>query len=115
MIKTNSKMLKREIPFSIIFTRLSAAIITKTAKHLSLEFERLNIDTFSTALIEREAFRSIFSFGGSISTLESKNNKSKESINKTALNAKAFSDEVKSKLKKIILGSRLKEEAINNG
>ncbi len=102
MIKNSSRMIGREIPFAVLFNRLSAAIITKTGRHLAEEFEGSGIDVFKCSLIERESFKSIFSFGGSIYTLGAKNKREQESIDKAGDNAKLFTEEVKRRLKQDI-------------
>src|SRR5581483_8760365 len=56
--------------FSILYTRTSSAIRTKTLSHVQNEFQKNNIPSFRTHLHEREAFRALFSFGGSLETLD---------------------------------------------
>ena len=101
LIKRQEKLLKRCIPCSVLFTRTSAAIQPRTYKHIVKEFELAKIDLFQSSLIDREAFRAIRSFGGSINDLDSKE---VSSIDKAAENAHAFTQEVKIKLKHILNG-----------
>src|SRR3954453_10437907 len=70
LIKQQEKAFRKTIPFSILYTRTSAAIRTKTLSHVQNEFQKNNIPSFRTHLHEREAFRALFSFGGSLETLD---------------------------------------------
>ena len=98
-IKYGAQIARREIPFSVLFTRLSAAIITKTGKHLAAEFDGAGIDVFKCSLIDREAFKSIFSFGGGVNDLEASTKSAQVSINKAVDNARLYAEEVKQHLK----------------
>lgn len=101
-IQYGARVAGREIPFSVLFTRLSAAIITKTGKHLAAEFEGAGVDVFKCSLIDREPFRSIFSFGGAINDLEASDKRAQASINKGADNARLYAEEVKQHLQQTI-------------
>ena len=94
-IKYGARIANRDISFAILFTRLSAAIITKTSKHIAEQFAQAKINVFKCSLIDREAFKSIFSFGGSINELHAPDAKTKLSREKTAENARLFAAEVK--------------------
>jgi len=183
-IQYSARVAGRKIPFTVLFTRLSAAIITKTGKHLAAEFDGAGIDLFECwgfgnngtknpvkschplkrqcwldlsenivlrhrmgdrqivskwllkiygkpcrkllmygnhvfmilrhpltgfsvplfpkpqcSLIDREAFKSVFSYGGTVNSLEGSTKREQESIKKAAENAKFFAEEVKRKLK----------------
>lgn len=98
-IQYSARVAGRKIAFSVLFTRLSAAIITKTGKHLATEFDGAGVDLFHCSLIDREAFKSVFSYGGAVNSLEGTTKREQESINKAADNAKIFAEEVKLKLK----------------
>ena len=98
-IKYSSKVSGRNIAYSVLFTRLSAAIITKTGRHLAADFDSSGVDLFDCALIDREAFKSVFSFGGTVNELEASTKREQVSIEKAAENARVFAGEVKRKLK----------------
>jgi chromosome partitioning protein len=72
LIRQQEKAFRKAIPFSILYTRTSSAIRTKTLSHVQNEFERNNIPCFRTHLHEREAFRALFSFGGSLESLDAR-------------------------------------------
>jgi chromosome partitioning protein len=98
-IQYSARVSGRKIPFAVLFTRLSGAIITKTGKYLAAEFDGAGVDLFDCSLIDREAFKSVFSYGGTINGLEASTKREQESINKAADNARIFAEEVKRKLK----------------
>jgi chromosome partitioning protein len=98
-IQYSARVAGRKIPFAVLFTRLSAAIITKTGKYLAAEFDGAGVDLFECSLIDREAFKSVFSYGGTVNGLEGSTKREQESIKKAADNAKIFAEEVKRKLK----------------
>lgn len=97
-IQYAARIARRGIPFAVLFSRMSAAIITKTARHLAAEFEAGGVDLFESSLIDREAFKSVFAFGGTVNTLEAANQREALSIQKAAENARGFAEEVKRKL-----------------
>jgi chromosome partitioning protein len=101
-IKYGAQIARREIPFSVLFTRLSAAIITKTSKYLAAEFDGAGVDVFKCSLIDREAFRSIFSFGGAVNDLEASSKGAQASIDKSAGNVRFYAEEVKQHLQKTL-------------
>lgn len=95
LIKRQEKVLRRDIPFSILLTRTHPAITPRTLKHIIKEFTEANIDIFKSSLIDREAFRAIRSFGGTVNQL---NPKEVSGIEKSIDNARSFAEEVKQKL-----------------
>lgn len=101
-IRNSGRMIGREIPYSVLFVRTSAAILTNTAKHLQSEFEGAGLDLLSVSLIEREAFRSIFSFGGSVNSLKVSTKREQEAKDKAAANTRELAAEIKRKLKAAI-------------
>ncbi len=98
-IKYSSKVSGRDIAYSVLFTRVSAAITTKTGKHLAEDFDRSGVDVFTCSLIDREPFKSVFAFGGTVNELEAGNKREQASIDKASDNANIFASEVKRKLK----------------
>jgi len=114
MVKNSARMVNHEIPFSVLFTRLSAAIITKTGQHLAAQFDGAGIDVFKCSLIDREAFKSIFSFGGSVNDLEAKDKKAHASRDKAAANAQLFAEEVKQHLKAHMERQQVEKEVLAN-
>ena len=69
LIRQQEKAFGRTIPHAVLFTRTSAAIKPRTLQHIRGEFEAHGVPALQTQLHEREAFRAIFSFGGTVDTL----------------------------------------------
>ena len=69
LIRQQEKAFGRRIPYAVLFTRTSAAIKPRTLQHIRAEFERHGVPAFETQMHEREAFRAIFSFGGTVEGL----------------------------------------------
>ena len=99
LIKRSGRLANREIPFSVLFTRTSAAITPKGLKYYMSQFEEAGVDLFASSLIDREAFRAIRSFGGIVNDLDPSE---VSGIEKTAMNAQAYANEVMQKLKRSV-------------
>lgn len=65
LIRQQEKAFTRKIPYSILFTRTSAAIRPRTLQHIQAEFRKHGIRAFQIQIHERDAFKALFSFGGS--------------------------------------------------
>ena len=70
LIRQQEKAFSRKIPFAILFTRTNPALRPRTLVHIQQEFYKHGIRAFETQLHEREAYRSLFSFGGTLETLD---------------------------------------------
>jgi chromosome partitioning protein len=70
LIRRQEKAFGRNIPHAVLFTRTSAAIRPRTLQHIRGELERAGVPILMTQMHEREAFRAIFSFGGTLRTLQ---------------------------------------------
>lgn len=95
----------KKIPAAILYTRTNAAIRPKTLLHLQEQLRARGVDTFKTELNEREAYRAIFSFGG---TLEALNPKNVGGLEKALANASEYAAEVVA-----MLESHRKAEVVN--
>ena len=69
LIKAQERIAGRPIPFAVLFTRSNPAIQPKTQRHIEERFAELSVPVLETRLYDREAFRAIFSFGGTLSGL----------------------------------------------
>ena len=87
LIRQQEKVFAKHIPYSILFTRTSTAIRPRTLQHIQEEFRRQNIRSFQTQMQEREAFRALFSFGG---TLEALDRRQVSNVDGAIVNARAF-------------------------
>lgn len=91
LITQQEKAFGRKIPYAVLFSRTSGAIRPRTLQHIKDEFSRHNVPSFTAHLHEREAFKAIFSFGG---TLESLNGKQVANLPSAIQNARALTEEI---------------------
>lgn len=96
LIAQQERAFGKKIPYAILFSRTSEAIRPRTLQHIKAEFAKHGVSAFTTHLHEREAFRAIFSFGG---TLESLNSRQVANPQAAIQNARALTDEVVSHLR----------------
>ena len=97
LVKQQEKAFRRKIPHAILFTRTKAAIKTRSFADIHEQLVRANITLFQTQLMEREVYRSLFSFGG---TLESLAANDVYKLNDAIINARSFAGEVYDMVKK---------------
>lgn len=69
LIRQQEKAFARRIPHTVLFTRTSTAIRPRLLGHIREELRAADVPILSTQMHEREAFRAIFSFGGTLDTL----------------------------------------------
>ena len=96
LIRQQEKAFGRTILFAILFTRTSAAIRPRTLAHIEGQFQEHQIAIFNAQIHEREAYRAIFSFGGTLSTLDKRQ---VSNLASARMNALAFTGEVIEKLR----------------
>jgi chromosome partitioning protein len=97
LVRSQEKAFGRLIPFTILFTRTSVAIRTRTFQSIEDEFASKGIPMLRTHINEREAYRAIFSFGGTVQTLSEAD---VSNIKGAMINPHAYVGEVVSLLKK---------------
>lgn len=97
LIRQQEKAFGRAIAYSVLFTRTSAAIRPRTLQHIRAELNEAGIPIFRTQMHEREAFRAIFSFGG---TLENLHSAQVGGLEGAMQNAREFATEVVALLRK---------------
>lgn len=71
LIRSQERAFGRTIPFAVLFTRVSAAIPTRTLKSIQADFREAGVPMFRTQLVERAAYRELFMFGGDLYHLDS--------------------------------------------
>jgi chromosome partitioning protein len=91
LIRQQEKAFGRGIAYAVLLTRTSAAIRPRTLQHIRGELERAGVPIFKTQMHEREAFRAIFSFGGSVEDLQASQ---VGGLDSAITNARAFAAEV---------------------
>jgi chromosome partitioning protein len=96
LIRQQERAFRKTIPFAILFTRTNSALRPRTLVHIQAEFHKHNIQAFQTQLHEREAYRALFSFGG---TLESLDPRQVGNLEKAIANAREYAAEVVAKLR----------------
>lgn len=96
LIRQQEKAFARMIPYAVLFTRTSTAIKPRTFQHIRSEFSDHGVPAFQTQMHERDAFRAIFSFGG---TLESLDPTQVSNVTAAVANGRAFAAEVITKLR----------------
>ncbi len=103
LIRQQEKAFGRRIPYAVLLTRTSAAIQPRTLRHIRAELEGAGVPIFETQMHEREAFRAIFSFGGTVESLKPDQVGGLEGAIK---NARAFAAEAVTMLKHEPIGER---------
>lgn len=101
LIRQQEKAFAKKIPYAILFTRTSAAIKPRTLQHIQDEFKKYGILSFHTQINEREAYRALFSFGG---TLEGLNPQHVSNLDAAIINARSFAGEVVTMLRETVTG-----------
>lgn len=96
LVRAQEKAFKRTIPFAVLFTRTSAAIRPRTLLSIEAEFAENQVWVLDTQIHEREAYRAIFAFGGTLATLDATQ---VTNIPAAIKNARAFVTEVVALLK----------------
>lgn len=66
LLKTQEKSTGRTIPFAILYTRTNPAIRTRNLALIQDQFQKHNILAFRTHLHEREAFKALQTYGGTL-------------------------------------------------
>ena len=72
LVRQQERAFGRRIPYAVLLTRTSAAIRPRTLQHIREEMARNEVPVLNTQMHEREAFRAIFSFGGALRGLNSR-------------------------------------------
>jgi chromosome partitioning protein len=97
-IRFQEKNYRRVIPFAVLFTQTRPAIRPRTQVSIETELSEQGIPMFGTQLHERDPYRAIFSFGGTLSGLDPKQVRG---IDAAIADVRAFSSEVIKQLDEI--------------
>ena len=95
LIRNHEQAFRIRIPFALFLTKTRAAIRPRTLSNILTQIEQAKMPVLQTQLLERDAFRQLFSFGG---TLETLNPNTAYKLNEAVINARAFAGEVLSRL-----------------
>jgi chromosome partitioning protein len=71
-IRFQERVYRREIPYCVLFTQTRPAIRPRTQVNIENELREQKIPMFGTQLHERDPFRAIFAYGGTLSGLDPK-------------------------------------------
>lgn len=96
LIASQAKMARRSIPHAVVLTRTSAAVRSRSLKNVTNELEMAGIPVFETAIVERAAYRDLFDFGGTLSSLDAAQT---SNIQKAIDNARDFAGELVAKVR----------------
>ena len=96
LIQNQARMARRKIPHSVVLTRTSAALRTRTLKNVYEQLRAGGSEVLNTGMVERAAFRDLFDFGGTLSELDPAQ---VSNVEKAIANAREFAGEVVVKLK----------------
>ena len=96
LIRRQERAFRRSIPLAVLFTRTSGAIRPRTLRAIEEEFVKAGIRVFDVQIHEREAYRAIFAFGGTLSNLD---RSQVANIPAAITNARAFAAETVAILK----------------
>lgn len=70
LIRQMWKVANREIPYRVFFTRVPPAIRERTARDIERQFSGAAVPVLPATLIDRAAYRTLFSLGGTLHELE---------------------------------------------
>ena len=90
-VRQQEEAFRIKIPAAVLFTCTSAAIRPRTLSSIEAEFAENGVPVLRTRLHDREAFRALFSFGGTLSNLEAS---AVRNIPAAVENAQSFAREV---------------------
>ena len=96
LVRKQEQAFRRKIPYAVLMTKTSAAIRPRTLRHVIKELDAAGFSRLHTELLERDAFKAIFSFGG---TLEDLDRKQVSGVPDAIANARAFAAEVVERLR----------------
>ena len=97
LVKNQERQARRTIAHAVLLTRTNPAIRPRTLGSIQDQLRERGVGMFETQLNEREAFRAMFSFGGSLETQQADQ---VPNIEKAIVNARAFAAEVVEMLKR---------------
>jgi chromosome partitioning protein len=72
LVKNQERVNRRSILYAALFTRTHPAVVPPTQRHIEASLKENAVPVFATRLSDREAYRAIFSFGGTLSSLPAK-------------------------------------------
>jgi len=96
LIATQARMARRQIPHAVVLTRTSAAVKSRSLKNVTAELSEAGVPVFTTAIVERAAYRDLFDYGGMLTGL---NQATTSGVPKAIENAQEFAGELVAKIR----------------
>jgi chromosome partitioning protein len=101
LIENQERAIRRSIARAVLFTRTSTAIQPRTLRHIRTELADAGVPAFAVEIVDREAYRAIFSYGGTVAGLTAHG---VTNLRSAVANARAFAAEVIERLRALPLG-----------
>ena len=102
LIRSQELTIGRKIESVVLFNRTNAAIRTRSKRAIEEELATASIPALRTELVERSAFRELFSFGGDLADLpQSEVN----GVQKALTNSEQYGTEVLSYIQKVLINA----------
>ena len=101
LVRNMEKTAGKTIPTTVLFTRTTAAIRPRSLQAIEAEFAQSGVKVLETQMHERDAYRALFSFGGSLGDLD---RGQVGNVAAAIANARAFAAEVLAILKPTAIG-----------
>jgi len=108
LVKSQERAFNRTIPFAVLFTRVGAAVISRDLRNIRKQLAEAKVPVFKTEIVDRAAYRAIFSFGGTLHTLSPRH---VSNLRPAIVNARAFVAETVAVLKQTHKASSKREVA----
>jgi chromosome partitioning protein len=102
-IRFQEKIYRREIPFGVLFTQTRPAIRPRTQIAIENELRDQGIPMFGTQLHERDPYRAIFAFGGTLRNLDTRQVRG---VDAAIADVEAFANEIIRRLDELAVHSK---------
>lgn len=96
LIRNQARMARREIPYAVVLTRTSAAVMSRALRNVREQLLQNGIEMFETPIVERAAYRDMFDYGGGLGALDPNQ---VSNVERAVANAGEFAGEVLARLK----------------
>jgi chromosome partitioning protein len=101
LVMQQGRLVHRDIPYAIALTKTNPAVVYGTQRHVQKTLEEGRVPVMQTQLCDREPYRAIFSYGGTLADLREKLKTPSqiESLENAQRNAALFTNEIIGRLK----------------
>lgn len=70
LVRQMVRVAQRDIPYRLFFSRVAPAIRERTARDIEAQFSGASVPVLPGALVDRAAYRALFSIGGTLDSLD---------------------------------------------